>query len=216
MMKMRQEMLKEADTNEDKVISLDEFLSWTKKSDFKKDPEWKVGAGLFVENKHYHLSVRSHCVSLTVAKCDCQFFKITCRMFAYSSLLVAIFQVFRQNYFLAYLNNSWKKIWKSGYTLQISEFERARVFSAVHEYFVLFLIEFQIFQTTEEMEEPVYTKDELREFNKKNKIHPDEYLEVRLNSKLFSWIYTQLVSFSLFTGLRFIWRWKLKPGNSHF
>lgn len=46
MMKMRQEMMKEADTNEDKVISLDEFLSWTKKSDFKKDPEWKVGASL--------------------------------------------------------------------------------------------------------------------------------------------------------------------------
>lgn len=65
-----------------------------------------------------------------------------------------------------------------------------------HFLFVSFLIEFQTFQTTEEMEEPVYTKDELREFNKKNKIHPDEYLEVRLNSKLFSWIYLQLVCFS--------------------
>merc|ERR1719229_694901 len=72
MMKMRQEMMKEADSNDDKVISLDEFRSWTKKSEFKKDPEWK---------------------------------------------------------------------------------------------------------TTEEMDQPVYTKDELKEFNVKNKGHPDEYLE---------------------------------------
>lgn len=42
MNRMREHMMNEIDTNEDKTISLEEFLKSTKVADFKRDEEWEV------------------------------------------------------------------------------------------------------------------------------------------------------------------------------
>jgi len=42
MNRMREHVMKEMDKNQDRLISLDEFLDSTKLSDFKKDEGWDV------------------------------------------------------------------------------------------------------------------------------------------------------------------------------
>ena len=43
MERMREEVFKESDTNKDLLITIDEFLNWTRSADFiKTDNEWEV------------------------------------------------------------------------------------------------------------------------------------------------------------------------------
>ena len=42
MNRMREHVMKEVDKNQDRLISLDEFLDSTRQSDFKKDEGWEV------------------------------------------------------------------------------------------------------------------------------------------------------------------------------
>lgn len=42
MERMREHVFKEADTNQDKLISFDEFLEQTKREEFNRDPGWET------------------------------------------------------------------------------------------------------------------------------------------------------------------------------
>jgi len=42
MNRMREHVMKEVDSNQDRLISLEEFLDSTQQSDFKKDQGWDV------------------------------------------------------------------------------------------------------------------------------------------------------------------------------
>ena len=44
MNRMREHVMNEVDKNQDKLVTLNEFIESTKSKEFKKDEEWEVGS----------------------------------------------------------------------------------------------------------------------------------------------------------------------------